>query len=263
MNSAAIGAMAAAIAVPIVMAFLAKAFPAKTKAPSDASLESLKPRYAKWELGLTFLYIALWAPVTAAIWVPLQKAADWNAQLLAPADYRVTPEPAFWFIPAFFLALVVAAIPATWIAKRLLGSKFNEYETYLQLKHRLDYARVNRLACWVVGWLVAIAVALGLNWYVVIRSDALVVNSLIGLTEIVYPFSDVQTIQTAPQLIAPNGNVVQRREFLVTFGSGGTWSTNALPTKLSESEKRSMVQFISDRSGTAIEEIDVFDKWVL
>jgi MFS family permease len=263
MNSAAAGAIAAAIVVPIAMALLARRFPPTIAIRPETSLEALKPKFSKWETGLTVLYMALWVPVTGAIWLPLQAASGFVAQLLGPADFRITPGPIFWFIPAFFLALAVAALPATRIAKRLLGERFTEYETYLQLKHKMDFARVNRLACIAIGWLVAIAVALGLNWYVLIRSDAFVLNSLLSLQEVVHPYSDIQALQTAPQFIAPNGNMVRRREFLIRFKDGSTWSTKDLPVTLSQSEKRAMLERVSERSGVPIEELRGFGKWVL
>ncbi len=263
MNSAMVGALAAAIVVPIVMALLAKAFPPTVTAQSGASLETLKPKFAKWEVRLSLLYVALWIPVTGAIWLPLQATSDFTASLLGPADFRITPGATFWFIPAFFLALAVAAVPLKWVAARLLGPDYTEYETYLALKHRIDFARVNRLTCWAVGWLVGIIVALGLNWYVLIRSDAFVINPLFSFSETVHPYSDVQAIQTAPQLIAPNGNIVRRREFLIRFRDRSIWSTQNLPVTLNESEKRTMLEKVAERAGLPIEELQSFGKGVL
>lgn len=263
MNSAAVGAIAAAIVVPIAMALLAKAFPPTVAASPTSSLESLRPRFSKWEVRLTFLYMALWAPTTAAMWVPIQAMSDFVAHLLGPAEFRITPAPTFWLLPALFLALAVAALPASWIAKRLLGAEFQDYETYIQLKHRIDFARINRLACVGIGSLVAVVVALGLNWYVLVRSDALVLNPLFGVREIVRPYSDIQAIQTAPRFVAPIGNVVSKREFLIRFRDGSTWSTRNLPADLSQSEKRAMLEAVSNLSGIPIEELQGFGKWAL
>lgn len=263
MNLAAAGAIAAAIVVPIAMALLARRFPPPVAVRPEASLEALKPRFAKWESRLTYLYLALSVPVTGAIWLPLQAASGFVAELLGPADFRLTPGPVFWFIPAFFLALVVSALPVTVIARRLLGEQYTEYETYLQLKHKMDLARVNRLTCLATGWLVAIAVALLLNWYILIRTDAFVLNSLFSLQEVVHPYSDVQALQTAPQFIGPGGNIVRRREFLIRFNDGSTWSTQQLPVTLSPAEKRAMVERVSALSGVPIEELKGFGKGAL
>lgn len=260
MNSAQAGALAATITVPIAMALLAKAFPAKSSPQSAATLESLKRKYAKWENRLKFVYLALWVPVTAAIWLPLQTISDWHGQLLSPAESRITPGPIFWFIPAFFLALVLSAMPLAWLTKKWLGPNFHEYETYIRLKTKYDIDRVNRSLYWIVGVLFTLAVFLGLDWYVLVRADALVVNPLLGFGETVHPYTDVITIQTAPRLIAPNGNIVWRREFVVRFRDGQTWSTNSIPANMREAEKRELATLISKRSGTPIEEIAVFQK---
>ena len=263
MTPAALGAICAAIAVPIVMAILAKALPPSGAVRSTRSLEDLKPIFTKWEVGLAFIYMGLWGPITGAIWLPLQAASGLVARSLGPAEIRIIPGAVFWLIPALFLALAVASLPTTWIAKRLLGERFNDYEAYLQLKHNIDYRRANRLALIVIVWLVAVTIGLGLNWYVLVRTDAFVVNPLFGLREIVHPYNDIQGIQTAPELIAPNGNTVRRREFLIKFRDNSTWSTSDLPAEMPLSEKRSMLETISERSGKSIEDIRVFAKWVL
>jgi hypothetical protein len=242
------------------MAILAKAFPAKIKPDSESTLSDLEPKYKKWEQRLNFVYLLCWIPTTTAIWLTLKSLSDWHAQLLPAAQFKITTGSIFWLIPSFFLALAISVIPASWIAKKWLGPFFHEYEIYYRLKHAFDVERVNRLAYWFVGCSSGVAIFLGLNWYILVNANSLVVNPIFSTTEREHLFTDIESIQTAPRLIAPNGNVVSRREFLIRFRGGHDWTTMNLPTNLRLKEKRNVVQFISKSSGIHVDEISVFTK---
>lgn len=258
-----LGAVAAAVLTALAMHWAMHAFPSRPDPGEGATLEELAPRYGKWEGLFVSLYLASWVPVTYVLWRLLRALADWNASLLGPADFVLTAEPLFWLLPAFFAALVLPGAPLTWLARRMLGPRFAEYDRYLVLKHRYDYARANRAALRVTGWGCALAVFLGLDWYVLVRDDALVVNGLVAVTDEVRPYADIRSIRTASRFIAPNGSVKERREWLVTFADGGTWSTFGLPAEQTELQKAAMVGSISARAGVTVEEIAVFEKYAL
>jgi hypothetical protein len=265
MNSAIAGATAAAIAVPILIALFAnKAFPAPQREKVAASLEELRPKYQNWEAGLTFLYGACCAVIGFLFWLILQWLGELHTQLLPDADLKITPGPVFWALPAMFLSLAAGVVPAFYAAKMLLGPRFAEYEAYFCLRHEYDIQRLNRYAYWTTCAIAALGIFLGLNWYFLLGKEGLVINPLLGIGDKSYPYSTVKSIQTAPKLIAPNGNIVSQREYLVTFDNGDTWSTNWLPAdNMTAEQKRQLVKTISERSGVTVEEIPVFGKHAL
>jgi hypothetical protein len=262
MNSAQIGAIAASISVPIVMVLLAKAFPAKVLDPASAKsdLAALTPKYRKWEIAFSVCYIVAWIPCTLLIWVVFLGLARWHSSLLSDADFKLTTDPVFYLLPAFFLTLIVSVKPIVWIAKSVLQSRYLEYETYTCLKTKFDSSRVGPLLNWGVGTACGIAVFIALNWYVLIRQDALIIHGALAVQEDRYSYADVRTIRTAPALIAPNGNTVYRREFVATFANGRILSTSTLLSELTESRKRALMQLISARSNIPIQEIAVFQR---
>jgi hypothetical protein len=262
MSSSVAGMIAGLIITPMIMALLAKIYPSKHQPLSVPALDVLQRKYSRWEIAFTCAYIALWIPATFVLWFPLRALSDLNAARL-PAEYILTLEPIFWFLPAFFLALAVSALPLMMLFKLLLRARYEEYVWYWSAKHGVDMHRANRTAIWVVMVLVAIVVFMGLNCYVLLDKEAIVVNRFFGLRETVYRFDDVQSIQTAPQLIAPNGNTVNRREYRFIFGDGRTWSTNFLPRELSVDEKLAFAKSIADAAGREIENIAIFDKSTL
>ena len=258
-----IGGVVGAILTALLMAWAARAFPPPRSLGPGPTLEELAPRYGKWEALFIAVYMVSWAPVTYVLWWLLDALSDFNARTLGPAEIVLTADPWFWVLPAFFVALVLPGAPLTWLARRLLGPRFAEYDRYLVLKHNMDYARANRIAFRIAGWGSALAVFLGLNWYVLVRDDALVVNRLLAVVEDVHPYSEVRRILTAPEFIAPNGSVKVRREYLVTFADSGTWSTMGLPREQTAEQKAALLRIVSDRSAVPVEEIPLFEKYAL
>jgi hypothetical protein len=259
MTSAAAGALGAAIAVALLTKFL----PAKRVVQAETAPLAAGRDFTRWERGLTLAYVLLWFPIAAAVWFLLVTLVDWHTALLPPAEVRITPDGLAWATPSLFAAIGLAAFPADWIARALLRADYPRYQAYYRAKHSYDVDRANRGAFGFIGVLFCAAVALGLNWYVLVRNDALVVNPLLGFRDVVMPYADVQAIQTAPRLTAPNGNIVTRREYLVKFRGGTFWTTNNLMAEIADGEKNRIASFISERSGIPVEEIPLFTKEAL
>lgn len=85
--------------------------------------------------------------------------------------------------------------------------------------------------------------------YVVAGATELRVNPFLGL-ERRYSYSDITEIATAPSLIAPNGNLVHRRVFLLKFADGNTFSTDSVPEhELQRRTLTALIEVIIDRTG--------------
>ncbi len=90
--------------------------------------------------------------------------------------------------------------------------------------------------------------------YVVASSESIRVNPFWGF-ERRYTYTDVAEIVTAPVFIAPKGNTVYRREYLIKFKDGTVLSSDFI--EVDEILKRSYQEFIAEiakRSGVMIQE---------
>ena len=260
MGAAQLGALAASIAVPIALALLARLLPASTTDSAGPTLEELRPKYKKWDEGLTVLFLVLCAPITLALARGLQWLSARHAELLPPAEIILTAMPAYWYLPALFLSLLCALQIVTWMSILLLKDRYKELERYATLKSGTNLAKATRLVVVAIALPSAVAIFLGLNWYVLVTEDELVVNRLLSVSEDRYPIKRIESIRTAPRLIAPNGNVVHRREYVVRFPNGGFWSTDWSPANLDDEAKRMIIGSLSRKSGVPIREVDVFKR---
>ncbi len=257
-NAGTVGAMAAAVGVPITMRALARLFPARP-APRETALtlDELRARYQGWELGLGFGALVGAIPFAFLFWLVLCALAAAHAKLLPPAELVWSAAPFLWSIPAMFLGLVVMFPVGGLLARRLLRDRYDEYLAYQQLKSGMDAAKVARILGTVVSLAAAVFVFLGLDWSVRADREALTLNTFLSIGDVRHPWADVRAIRTAPSFIAPNGNRVSRREYVVRFADGRSWSTDGELSDASPAEKQRLAALVAERSGVAIEEVRV------
>jgi len=257
-NAGAVGAVAAAVGVPITMRALARLFPA-SPAPRETALtlDELRSRYKSWEVGLGFGALLGAVPFAFLFWLALRALAAAHAALLPPAELVWVTAPYFWSIPAMFLGLVVMFPVGGILARRLLADRHTEYVAYQQLKYRMNAEKVARILGTVVSLAAAVFVLLGLDWSVRADREGLTLNRFLSIGEERHAWADVRAIRTAPALVAPNGNRVARREYVVRFSDGRSWSTNGDLSDASPAEKRRLAALIAESSGVAIEEVRI------
>jgi hypothetical protein len=251
-------ALVVAVAVPLAMKALARFFP--DRAPpvaTAASLEELQARYGKWDAIVFLVAAAACAPLGWLLWLALRGLAAAIAALLPPAEFLWVVGPPYWGLPAALLAFGLLFPVASWVERRLLGERLAEYRVYQRLKTRMDVARVGRLFGTVLALAAAVAILLGLDCSVQLRADELVINRYLGLGEVRHPMHEVVAIRTAPALVAPNGNLVARREYVVRFADGTSWSTNGLLAEVTPEERRRFAERLAELSGAPVEEVEV------
>jgi hypothetical protein len=256
-----LGALLTALALPLVFWWLGSRYPAPQLLEQGPSLAELAPKYRKWEFVIVALYMALWAPVSAAIWYPLHLVTRARAE-----DMREDAEALVFFmdgaalwLPAFFMALLVAGLLIDPAVKALLGQRHAEFERYYALRFGFDQRRVLKGFAIVVCTGFALGVFALLDAYCVASDRGLRVNALIGL-ERRYAYADIAEIVTAPAFIAPNGNLVQKRFHLFKFRDGTTYSTRNLPEhEIGGRDGAALAQAVIRRSGLKPVEKAVFE----
>jgi hypothetical protein len=129
----------------------------------------------------------------------------------------------------------------------------------LNLKHGYD----GRRATWpLLGCFAALCVVLVLaigNWQTVFDRHEVRFQSWLGLARSTYPYSAVKDIRTAGQFRAPNGDVVQRREWIIEFADGARWKTSLNISQLTDAAKADIAKFVSEQSGKPIRELNLLE----
>lgn len=251
-----------ALTIPLVFWLLAWKYPAPQLRAEGASLEELWPKYRKWEFIALVAYMALWFPVSAAIYWPLHVIVRWRAEAMQDSanTFVFFVDGAALWIPSFFMALLLAGVLLTPAIKFLLKERYAEYERYAALRFGFDQNRVMKGFGIVITSAFVVAVLALFDAYFVASETELRVNPLLGL-ERRYVYADVSEIMTAPALVAPNGNTVHRRVYLLRFNDGTSYTTDDMPEyELGSRSRTLLIQSIVQRSGISPKEKAVFER---
>jgi len=261
MYALSVGTIAAAIGIAASFKVLNVLFPAKAIMPAQTSFVELKTKYRKWTTCLGLLMLLVAAPLAFGFWYALQGLATWHAAQLPQADVTFAPiAPPYWALPAILLGAVCGGVAAIWAVRRLLGKRYNEFLAYWSLSGRADPIKSNIRVYQVCTIACLGLIVVGLHTHVQLVGDTLIVDGLVPGGEVRYALADIESIRTSAQFTAPNGNLVSRREYLVTFSGGRSFATSLIPSAADQNAKRQFIALLSERSGKPIQEVALFAK---
>jgi hypothetical protein len=255
------GAAVTLIWLPIMYSLLRKLFPAQAVPPSGLPPEELKAKYHKWVNMLGVLMFFTGVLFSIGLWFAMSALAKWSAHQLPSAIITFAPiTPRYWAVPSLLLGLVCGGMAAMWIVRRLLGARYGEFLDYWCQSSGMNSVRANVFVFQVCAALCVGLISVGLRAHVQLTDDTLVVDGIFAAGEVRYPLADIRSIETSGRFVAPNGQLVSRREYVVVFSDGRRWSTTYIPSDPDTEAKREFMRMISDRSGKPIEEVALFAK---
>lgn len=261
MNVIIVAGVWATIGIQITLFALAKLFPSPPTAVTALSFPELKAKYKKWLGIMGVLIFVITAPLTLLVYPALQALAAWCATFLPPAEVNFAPiVPSYWLLPAMMLGFACSGVIMMPLFKLMLGPRYPEILAFWSRDSKIDPIKANMVVLNVVIALTLMVVVLGLRPYVQLRSEELAVKGYFSAAERHYALSDIQRIRTAPRFIAPNGDTVTRREYVVTFSGNRHWATNYIPSDPDLATKRAFVETLAQRAHVPIEEVALFKK---
>jgi len=251
--------IAAAIGAGLLVLLLRKRIPAAAAArarrpPADPSFR----RFAAWDAvsGLGFLVLGgaatyVWWHVFS--WIELIYAVRFEE-----AAIHVWPTGPLWCFPAMLAGIASGMFLAERLMMILLKGRFSAYAAYQDVRYGARLAKLKAPIYWILSCSTVILLVMLANWYTLFTPDEVIVKRFFAFSPKTYPYSDITRIVTAPSLTAPNGDIVHRREYVISFASGETWTTNLAPADLSPDQKDDIARWVSRMSGKPVTEIERF-----
>jgi len=191
---------------------------------TDKTVKQLRKKYLKYDLFslgffwlltiiLTFIYYFLF------VWL-----SDFRLSLLKEIVIVVKPFIAAWFLCAFFTAMLTASIITIYISKWKLKTDWDEYSAYGYMKSGYN-PKVGSIVMRTFAIINAILIIGFLDWFTAFRQDDIKVNSLFGLGNKTYQYTDIADIRDIDKLKAPNGNIVEDDHYIIVFKDGSKWNS--------------------------------------
>lgn len=228
-------------------------------AESGPSLYELRPIYRKWKFAALALFFPSIAVCTFGWWLAFHQLAEWHARSYEPAAWHLYNTDTLIALPAFFLGIVSGGYLLTWFLRLLLRERRELYLRYEKLDSGADVERASRPIILGIASVALLFMLAAINWHVVFQPRGVTFHSWFGLGTVTRSYQDVKDIRTAPQRRAPNGKLVDRREYEIEFVDGSIWTTNFEPSGLSNQEKERLAKFISRQSTRRIRELKVLE----
>lgn len=230
----------------------------KSKYQSKKLLEELRKEFWKFDILILSLFFIL----TPIFVILTYKLFGWISDLrfsnASANGHLFIPDRMMWFVPAVFAGLGLSAFVFLKIQKPILKDRFNDYAAYSSLKYRFDAGRVsNFLIKFLIVFVTAFFI-LAINYYAYFGNDKIIISDFFQLTESRYEYFDIEAIKSIDKLIAPNGNVVIDKHYIIDFADSYKWSSRQGGN--SNYEKQSnMIHYILTKTGLELIFLE-FDK---
>lgn len=213
------------------------------------ALKVLRRRYFVWEAAGT---VAMFASIGLA-WILLLQVAAWRYADGIDTIYLAPPNW-LWLGPAFFLGIVLSALPIDAALRWSLGPRFDEFEAYQVVKFGYDSRPLRGPIYSVLGVGSALAVAVLLDWHVRFGPHQIEIAELWSTEVYRFGYDDVLEIRLAEQRVRPDGSVA-RPMLSLHFAEGQLWSTGHGSPPASMPRLRQLAEHVSQHSGIPIHEL--------
>lgn len=209
--------------------------------------------FRRWQITFSTGVIAASAGLGWA-WFELLRLLTGAFTAPRPADVAVfAPDAAIWWMVGGALGIVTAS-QFLWHLQRVsLGDRYPRFIRWHQGNVQFDSWRV-------VGWLscvILVAAPLASAWAILsvtrVQAGGILIGAPLSFGKRSYTFTQVRSIQERPTIIAPNGDIVHRPHFAISFEDGRVWRTIDGFRDPDPVHDRKIVTFISEQSGREIE----------
>ena len=251
-----IAAGAVALLMPLMMVILRKLAPLPEKRADVPETDS-GSQYVGWYILYNLIFL-LFAASLSVLWTWMfTQFSQWRYSFESPAAFTDYPSFGLWLVPGLLLGLGTSIVPVLLLFRLILGKRYAEFMRYADRAMRYDQRKLLPAALILVAVLVFPIILFGLNAYTRFAEDQIVVNRLFSLNESQYSYDDIEQLAHFAKFKAPNGNIVDKPYFMITFENGDTWSTrNRLSIHSPESDAH-LFDFLSRKTGLPIEDLQL------
>lgn len=241
-----VGAISAAIAVPIIMGLVGKVKSLQPVIKTEKDIDQLAKEYSKWERFALVPFLIFIPGAGFLIWYFLDLTSDSVMSRFGENIFFLPPTTIIWALPALFLSLFLAAIPMHYLYLGLLGKqRYDEYTEYVNLKLGLDSWKVLKYMAYLCIPVCVVFSGLALDSYTRVTEDTFVSNDILSLGEIEHNFNEIESIELTKSFKAPNGNIVHRSYYAIKFKDGYVYNFDKSSSDVDFNKQSEIISYIT------------------
>lgn len=252
-SSGIVGAVAAAIGVPLVLTLLRNIKSLKHTPRGNKELDQLRKEYGRWEARAYCLSITFIAIITFSLWSILTLVADLHESRLDDGVFLIYEPSIALVISSFFLAITMSDIPIRYLYSRVMGpERYAEYIEYGNRKHGINSDKVLRYMAYFIVPVSVLFSLMSLDSYMKVTSSEVLVNNFFSTGVSRYSFSDIEYLRLVKSFEAPNGSIVREHYAIIRFNDGNEFNFHKTLHDSDIHEQFRIIDYLSSRSGVEI-----------
>lgn len=243
----------------LIFVLFGKYYPVKkSKYQSTKPIGELRKEFWKFDILTLLLFFSLTPIFVIILYNFLGWVSDIRFSQASDNGYLFIPERIMWLVPAIFGGLGLSASAYLKLQKILLQDRYNDYAAYSSLKYGFD---ADKVSTFVIKFLIVFVTAffiLAINYYAYFDNDKIIISDFFQLTESRYEYKDIEAIKSVDKLIAPNGNVVIDKHYIIDFSDSYKWSSRQGGNSNYKKDTE-MINYILIKTGLELKYLE-FDK---
>lgn len=252
-SSGIVGAIAAAIGVPIVLALLRNVKSLKHTPRGNKELDQLQKEYGRWEERAYYLSVVFVAIITFSLWSVLMLVARLHESRLDDGVFLIYEPSIALLISSFFLAVIMSDIPIRYLYSRIMGpERYAEYIEHVNRKHGINSEKFLRYMAYFTVPVCILFSVMSLDSYMKVTGSEVLFNNFFGAGVSRYAFSDIEDLRLVKSFEAPNGSIVREHYSIIRFNDGNEFNFHKTLHDSDIHEQVRIIDYLSSESGIEI-----------
>lgn len=243
------------IAFSIALAAFQFSFPNAKALPNHLSQAELIRRYASFDLKMQGIGILLLVGITTLLYFLFAAIVAVDTHLQRDALFLIQPDRMALFVATMFLALFFSSMVYLSLAKRQLKESWPEFLLYNNYKYNMDYQKAFKVLIWILGVLGIAVSGIIMDSGTAFTENEIRFNNFLGIGYTTYSYADVTEVNEVLKLVAPNGNIVSDRHFVIHFNDGETWLSRVNGFMQVDIDQE-IAQYVSEKASLEIQELE-------
>lgn len=254
-----IGAISAAVAVPVVMGLIGKVRSLQPVVKSEKSFEQLAKEYSKWEFFALIPFFIFWPSIGFLVWYFLDLVSKNIVSNLGESVFVFPPTTAVWGLPAIFMSIFLSVVPMHFLYLSLLGKqRYSEYTEYGNIKHNMDSWKVLKYMAYICVPVCVVFSCLALGSYIRVTDSSFISNDMLSFGERSHDFDEIHSIELTKSFKAPNGNIVRRSYYAIKFEDGYVYDFDNSMSEIDFEKQQEIISFITKGSSDLVKVVDPY-----